>query len=213
MIGSNIAMIVLFAHVLKAISIYSVASTQKMVTWFVGATIFLIGLGTAFTGYVLVCGNMSYWAALVILNLVTVIPAISGPITSALLGGASLGNLGLRRFTALHFLVALLSFILVIIHILLVHRSEPASSGHLSRDGVGIIAQVLAKDSIVLTPVLLLLTTSCIYALIHPDNWATFAPLSTPEHIEPEVYFLWTFAVIKLHNSKLAGVLLIIVIV
>lgn len=98
------------------------------------------------------------------------IPAISGPITAALLGGMSLGDFGLRRFTALHFLVALLSLALVIVHILLVHRSEPASSGHLARDGVGIIAQVLAKDSVVLMPTLMFLTASSTYALIHPDN-------------------------------------------
>lgn len=60
MLGSNLAMIALFAHVLKAVSAYSVVTAQKMITWLVGSLIFLIALGTAFTGYVLVCGNMSY---------------------------------------------------------------------------------------------------------------------------------------------------------
>lgn len=209
MLGSNLAVILLGVHIAKAISCYQVVTHQKFVIWLVGSAIFLLVLAGAFTGYVLVCGNMSYWAAIVILNLVTVIPLISDPLIKAVLGGNVMSSWGLRRFTELHFLLTLACLALTVLHLLLLHRTEPSSSGHMSTDGTTTLSNVLAKDMIILAWAFLMLFWWSLYSLIHPDNWVTFSTLATPEHIEPEVYFLWTFAIIKLHNSKLAGAVLL----
>ena len=167
---------------------------------------FLATFGTAFSGYVLVAGNMSFWAAIVILNLATVLPVVASELVSGLLAGPVMTDLGLRRFTALHFALAVGSLGLSVLHLLLVHRSFPSASGHMLQDGSGNLEGVLRKDGAVVFLAASCFCTTAAFELVHPDNWGPFSSTSTPEHIEPEVYFLWSFAMIKLHNSKLAGV-------
>ena len=75
---------------------------------------------------------------------------------------------------------------------------------------VGQLVLILLKDTHIVLYFLLCIFSFMLWSLIHPDNWGVFDTLATPEHIEPELYFLWTFALIKLHNSKLAGVLIFI---
>jgi ubiquinol-cytochrome c reductase cytochrome b subunit len=151
---------------------------------------------------------MSFWAAIVILNLATVIPIIADAAIPALLGDAVLSSFGVRRFTVLHFLLAVISLALVLVHLVLLHRTQPSNCGQLVADGFASIAHVLLKDLLLIATISWLLTLDTFWALIHPDNWNCFDLVSTPEHIEPEIYFLWTFAIIKLHNSKLAGVVI-----
>jgi ubiquinol-cytochrome c reductase cytochrome b subunit len=208
MLGSNFAMLALILHVAKAVSWLRVVCYEKFIVWLVGAVLFLVSLGTAFTGYVLVAGNMSFWAAIVILNLATVVPVVADVVVPALLGDAVLSSFGIRRFAVLHFSLALVSLGLVIAHLVLLHRTQPSNCGLLVSDGFAAISHVLLKDLVLLIFSSWLLSLDVFWALIHPDNWNGFDLVSTPEHIEPEIYFLWTFAIIKLHNSKLAGVVI-----
>lgn len=208
MLGSNFALVSLLLHVSKSVSWLRIVCYEKFTIWLFAALLFLIALGTAFTGYVLVAGNMSFWAAIVILNLATVIPIVADAVIPALLGDAVLSSFGIRRFAVLHFLLALISLALAIVHLILLHRTQPSNSGTLIADGYASISAVLLKDLVFLALISWLLTLDSFWSLIHPDNWNCFDLVSTPEHIEPEVYFLWTFAIIKLHNSKLAGVVI-----
>lgn len=168
----------------------------------------MLALGAAFTGYVLVAGNMSFWAAIVILNLITVIPILANTVISSILGDVILTSFGIKRFAVLHFVLGIAVMIFSIIHIIFLHRSAPSNNGHLVLDGYNQIAVILVKDLFLILAVLYLFLLESFWALIHPDNWNNFDMVTTPSHIEPEIYFLWTFAIIKNHNSKLAGLVI-----
>ena len=118
------------------------------------------------------------------------IPVFATEAVNALLGGPVMTSFGLRRFTAVHFLLAVGSLGISAVHLLLVHRSFPSSSGLLLQDGSLQLESVLRKDSTVVLAATTVLFTTFSFSLVHPDNWNPFSPVSTPEHIEPEVYFL-----------------------
>lgn len=92
MLGANFAVMLLFVHFGKALSFSTVLSTQKALLWLTGSSIFLLSLGVAFSGYVLVAGNMSFWAALVILNLFTIFPVVGEELVQAILGGSTVSS-------------------------------------------------------------------------------------------------------------------------
>ena len=148
---------------------------------------------------------MSFWACLVILNLLTVFPLVGEEIVSALLGGSTVSSWSLKRFTVIHFLLAILGVALLALHLILLHRNSPAKQNSDVSDGSEFLTSVLLKDLglalIILMPLVCVSTRN----LIHPDNWQNFSRVSTPAHIEPEAYFLWTFSIIKLHNGKFLG--------
>lgn len=205
MLGANFCVFLLFIHFGKTLTSSRVLSAHKFILWLTGAGIFLLSLGIAFTGYVLVSGNMSFWACLVILNLFTVIPLLGEELVSALLGGSTVTSWSLRRFTVIHFLLAVLGFAVVALHLVLLHRTSPSKTPSDLIDGSEFLISVLLKDLGMTLLVLLPLFAVKTRDLIHPDNWQTFSRVNTPAHIEPELYFLWTFSIIKLHNGKLLG--------
>ena len=205
MLGANFAVIGVILHFSKSIFVSKVVNSTKSLIWLTGSVIFLLALGTAFTGYVVVSGNMSYWAALVILNLLTVVPLVGDEIVKWILGSSTVVSWSLRRFTVIHFLLAILAVAIVGIHVILLHRQSPSFSASDISDGSETLSGILGKDfAITLTLVGLILIDST-KGFVHPDNWNSFSRLVTPTHIEPEVYFLWTFSAIKLHNSKILG--------
>lgn len=190
MVGANFVLIFLILHFLKSTSVLRVVSFQKFVIWALGFMIFLLGLGIAFSGYVLVSGNMSFWAALVILNLATILPVFGDRLVLAILHGSALTSHGLTRFLTIHFLLALVATGLAFLHLIALHRTEPGTSSSFQSDGSETLQVVFAKDLTMLLFVLLALLTEFGRSLIHPDNWTEFSLLETPAHIEPEVYFL-----------------------
>lgn len=205
MLGANVAMVSLIVHACKGVALTRIISTTKLIIWFSGSVIFLFSLATAFTGYVVVSGNMSYWAALVILNLLTVIPIIGDELVNGILGGATMSNYSLRRFTVIHFGLAILAAAMVLFHLLILHRQSPNKFSYDINDGRENLFVVLTKDMTIILILLGVIFFSCVFDLVHPDNWNQFSRLATPSHIEPEIYFLWTFAIIKLHSGKLIG--------
>jgi ubiquinol-cytochrome c reductase cytochrome b subunit len=157
--------------------------------WLVGSVIFLLSLATAFTGYVVVSGNMSYWAALVILNLLSVIPLLGDEVVSWILSAATVTSWSVRRFTAIHFILALVSAAAFALHIILLHRTAPAKLNAEAPVNTESLWHVIVKDlSIFLLAVLPVFFEST-KTLVHPDNWQAFSRLVTPAHIEPEIYF------------------------
>ena len=205
MLGANFCVITIVVHFGKALSFSRVISSHKFIVWLSGSFIFLLSLGTAFSGYVVVSGNMSFWAALVILNLFSVVPIFGEEIVAGILSGSTVSSWAIRRFTVIHFLLAIISFLVVAIHIVILHRQNPGYSSAAISSGKESLANVLVKDFSLGLTVAGILFFASVKSLIHPDNWGSFSRLSTPAHIEPEIYFLWSFSVIKLHNSKLLG--------
>lgn len=183
--------------------------------WIIGVTILLLTILTAFLGYVLPWGQISYWAATVITNLVSAIPYVGGRIVLWIWGGFSVSNATLTRFYALHFLLPIIIAILSLIHILFLH--EVGGNNPLGirtnterikfhpyfsvKDIVGVLLVWLTLGFVVLfTPSI----------LIDPENFIPANPLVTPTHIQPEWYFLPIYAILRSIPRKLGGVLALV---
>ncbi len=180
--------------------------------WNVGVAIYLILMGTAFLGYVLPWGQMSYWAATVITNLLSAIPLLGPVLVEWVWGGFAVGNPTLTRFFALHYLLPFVVTALVIIHIFFLHmhgRSNPLGV----RSAVNKVPfhyYYSVKDLyvyFVFMFVFMFVTLNYGYNLMDAENFIPANPLVTPTHIQPEWYFLFAYAILRSIPNKLGGVL------
>lgn len=180
--------------------------------WNVGVAIYLILIGTAFLGYVLPWGQMSYWAATVITNLLSAIPLLGPVLVEWVWGGFAVGNPTLTRFFALHYLLPFVVTALVIIHIFFLHmhgRSNPLGVRS-SVNKVPFHYYYSVKDLyvyFVFMFVFMFVTLNYGYNLIDAENFIPANPLVTPTHIQPEWYFLFAYAILRSIPNKLGGVL------
>ncbi len=204
--------ICLYIHIGKALY-YRSYSFPKYPVWSTGIVIFILTMATAFLGYVLPWGQMSYWGATVITSLFTAIPALGEAIVFWLWGGFSISNATLNRFFALHFLLPFIIAGMVVLHLVLLHKAGSTNPGsnatHL--DLSGFLAYFIPKDLIGLMFFLMILTFLVFFEpnlLGHPDNYIPANPLVTPAHIVPEWYFLPFYAILRSIPDKLGGVLL-----
>ena len=179
--------------------------------WNIGVLIYLILMGTAFLGYVLPWGQMSYWAATVITNLLSAIPFLGSLLVEWVWGGFAVGNPTLTRFYALHYLLPFVVTFLVIIHIFYLH--EYGSSNPLgvssTTNKVSFHYYYSVKDLFVYVLflfVFIFVTLNYGYAFIDAENFIPANPLVTPTHIQPEWYFLFAYAILRSIPNKLGGV-------
>lgn len=213
--GASMFFLVVYVHIFRGLYYGSYAYPRQFV-WAIGVIILFVMIGTAFMGYVLPWGQMSFWAATVITNLASALPVIGKPIVLWLWGGFSVDNATLNRFFSFHYLLPFILVGLVAIHIILLH--DPKSS-----NPIGV--QTVFVDRIPLMPyfgikdlfgyvVFLLLFIYFIFfnpnILGHPDNYIPANPLVTPAHIVPEWYFLPFYAILRAVPSKLGGVTLMV---
>jgi ubiquinol-cytochrome c reductase cytochrome b subunit len=180
--------------------------------WNIGVLIYLILIGTAFLGYVLPWGQMSYWAATVITNLLSAIPLLGSTLVQWVWGGFAVSNPTLTRFYTLHYLLPFVVSALVILHIFFLHiqgRSNPL--GVSSRTNkVPFHYYYAVKDLyvyFVFMFIFIVVTLKYGYNLIDAENWIPANPLVTPTHIQPEWYFLFAYAILRSIPNKLGGVL------
>lgn len=180
--------------------------------WNIGVVIYLILIGTAFLGYVLPWGQMSYWAATVITNLLSAIPLLGPTLVEWVWGGFAVSNPTLTRFFALHYLLPFVVSALVILHIFFLHiqgRSNPL--GVSSRTNkVPFHYYYSVKDLYVYFVFMfafIVVTLKYGYNLIDAENFIPANPLVTPTHIQPEWYFLFAYAILRSIPNKLGGVL------
>ena len=180
--------------------------------WNIGVLIYLILIGTAFLGYVLPWGQMSYWAATVITNLLSAIPLLGSTLVQWVWGGFAVSNPTLTRFYTLHYLLPFVVSALVILHIFFLHiqgRSNPL--GVSSRTNkVPFHYYYAVKDLyvyFVFMFIFMVVTLKYGYNLIDAENWIPANPLVTPPHIQPEFYFLFAYTVLRSIPNKLLGVL------
>ena len=212
--GASFFFILLYLHMFKAIMIKSyVGSTVKLWLWYSGVVIFVLSMATAFMGYVLPWGQMSFWAATVITNIFSVIPYVGESIAYSMWGGYSVSGNTLNRFYTLHFLLPFIICLVVVVHLALLHAEGSTSwIGNLSprdQDLTNFYPYFFLKD---LFSYLVFLT---IYFFVvffypnlmsHPDNYIKANPLVTPTHIVPEWYFLFFYAILRSIPNKLLGV-------
>ena len=208
--GASMFFIVVYIHLFCGLYFGSYASPRELV-WIIGVVILLLMILTAFIGYVLPWGQMSFWGATVITSLASAIPVVGMDITYWLWGGFSVDNATLNRFFSLHYLLPFIIAGASIVHIAALHQygsNNPLGSLAVV-DKVSFYPYFFLKD-LVGWVIFALFFSFFIYfapnALGHPDNYIPANPMSTPAHIVPEWYFLPVYAILRSIPNKLAGV-------
>jgi len=184
----------------------------KTALWVVGVVIYLISMGTAFLGYVLPWGQMSYWAATVITNLLSAVPFVGNRLVIWVWGGFAVGNPTLTRFYSLHFLLPFVIVALVLVHIFFLHYYERGNPLGIRRKGrkISFHYAYTVKDTLFfLIFAAVFVLTRCMfgYDFMDAENFIPANILVTPIHIQPEWYFLFAYAILRAIPNKLGGVL------
>lgn len=209
--GASIFFIVVYIHIFRGLYYGSYKKPREFL-WFSGLILFLLMMSTAFMGYVLPWGQMSFWGATVITNLFSAIPLVGESIVAWLWGGFSVDNATLNRFFALHYLLPFVIAALVFVHLALLHTY--GSNNPLGIDAryntISFYPYFYVKD----------LYSFCLYGIVfsvflffapnilgHPDNYIPADPMVTPAHIVPEWYFLPFYAILRSIPDKLGGVI------
>ena len=210
---ASIFFVCLYVHVGRGLYYRSFRFKE---TWIVGVTLLLLTIITAFLGYVLPWGQMSYWAATVITNLVSAIPYLGGDIVAWLWGGFSVRNATLVRFYAFHFFFPIIIAALSIIHILFLHDTGSGNPLGVSTDTdtIKFHPYFSVKDLLGFFVIWLFLALVVLFEpnlLIDPENFIPANPLVTPTHIQPEWYFLPMYAILRSIPNKLGGVVALII--
>ncbi|GEQ99614.1 cytochrome b [Iodidimonas gelatinilytica] len=212
--GASMFFIVVYIHIFRGLY-YGSYKAPREILWMLGVVILLLMMATAFMGYVLPWGQMSFWGATVITNLFSAIPGVGESIVTLLWGGFSVDEPTLKRFFSLHYLLPFVITGVVILHIWALHL--PGSNNPLGIDVKGPQDQVpfhpfyTAKDALGVGVFLIFFGLFVFYmpnSLGHPDNYIPADPLVTPPHIVPEWYFLPFYAILRAVPDKLGGVLL-----
>lgn len=209
--GSSMFFLCIYIHIARGLY-YGSYVIPRHFTWISGVLIFVLMMATAFMGYVLPWGQMSYWAAVVITNLFSAIPLVGPSIVEWLWGGFSVGSPTLNRFFSLHFLLPFAIAAVACIHLAFLHKN--GSNNPLTVDSSGDAIQFypyyFVKDVLGLQWFLMLFSVFIFFApnvLGHPDNYVYADSLATPLHIVPEWYFLPFYAILRSIPSKLGGVI------
>nr|AQP26484.1 cytochrome b [Astalotermes cf. qietus RDCT073]AQP27307.1 cytochrome b [Astalotermes cf. quietus RDCT046] len=187
-------------------------SYNFMHTWSVGVAILFLTMATAFMGYVLPWGQMSFWGATVITNLLSAIPYVGNEVVQWVWGGFAVDNATLTRFFALHFLMPFVIAGMVLIHLLFLHQTGSNNPLGLNKntDKIPFHPYFTVKDILgfaIMIMMLTMLTLKEPYMLSDPDNFTPANPLVTPVHIQPEWYFLFAYAILRSIPNKLGGVI------
>ncbi|WP_192257058.1 cytochrome b [Mesorhizobium silamurunense] len=218
--GASFFFIAVYIHICRGLYYGSYKSPRELL-WVLGCTNLLVMMATAFIGYVLPWGQMSYWGATVITGFFSAIPLVGDWIQQLLLGGYAVGNPTLNRFFALHYLLPFLLVGVVTLHIWALHvvgQNNPTGIEVKSKtDVVDFTPYATVKDAFGIIVFLFFFAYFVFYLpnfLGHPDNYTIANPLKTPAHIVPEWYFLPFYAILRAItfnvgpiNSKLGGVL------
>ncbi|MEM6381753.1 MAG: cytochrome b/b6 [Pseudomonadota bacterium] len=213
-VGASMFFIAVYLHIFRGLY-YGSYKEPREVLWILGVIIFLLMMATAFMGYVLVWGQMSFWGATVITNFFSVFPIVGDTLVQWLWGGFAVDNPTLNRFFSLHYLMPFMILGVVILHVWALHVT-----GQTNPTGVEVKQK---SDTVPFTPYA---TVKDLFAMIvffavfayfvfylpnylgHADNYIAANPLVTPAHIVPEWYFLPFYAILRAVPSALGGVLL-----
>nr|QRV62508.1 cytochrome b [Hydroporus obsoletus] len=210
--GASFFFICIYIHIGRGMYY---GSYKLMQTWLIGVIILFMVMGTAFMGYVLPWGQMSFWGATVITNLLSAIPYLGTMLVQWVWGGFAVDNATLTRFFTIHFLLPFIIIALVIIHLLFLHQtgSNNPLGTNSNIDKIPFHPYFSFKDIMgfmILMMMLTLITLTNPYMLGDPDNFIPANPLVTPIHIQPEWYFLFAYAILRSIPNKLGGVIALV---
>nr|AFA33970.1 cytochrome b [Cyclemys atripons] len=207
--GASIFFMCIYLHIGRGLYYGSYLYKE---TWNTGIILLLMTMATAFVGYVLPWGQMSFWGATVITNLLSATPYIGNTLVQWIWGGFSVDNATLTRFFTFHFLLPFTVAGLAAVHLIFLHEtgSNNPTGLNSNADKIPFHPYFSYKDLLGLVLMLTLLLTLALfspYLLSDPDNFTPANPLSTPPHIKPEWYFLFAYAILRSIPNKLGGVL------
>nr|YP_010327114.1 cytochrome b [Abrostola triplasia]UNP54376.1 cytochrome b [Abrostola triplasia] len=210
--GASFFFICIYLHIGRGI--YYESFNLKY-TWLVGVIILFLLMATAFMGYVLPWGQMSFWGATVITNLLSAIPYLGTMLVNWIWGGFAVDNATLTRFYTFHFLLPFIILMMTMIHLLFLHQTGSNNPLGLNSnlDKIPFHPFFTYKDLfgfIILLFLLTILTLTNPYLLGDPDNFIPANPLVTPVHIQPEWYFLFAYAILRSIPNKLGGVIALV---
>nr|BCR02916.1 cytochrome B [Riccardoella tokyoensis] len=207
--SSSILFILIYTHISRGMLFSSFKLKQ---TWVSGLMILLIMMMTSFLGYVLPWGQMSFWGATVITNLLSAIPYMGSTLVMWLWGSFSISNATLNRFFMLHFLMPFMIIILIITHLISLHTTGSSTNTGIffNKDKIPFNPYFIIKDSLsmmMMFMIMLMLMFMNPNIISDPENFNMANPLNTPIHIQPEWYFLFAYAILRSIPSKLGGVI------
>jgi ubiquinol-cytochrome c reductase cytochrome b/c1 subunit len=212
--GASLFFMVVYIHLFRGLY-YGSYKYPRELLWMLGVIILLLMMATAFMGYVLPWGQMSYWGATVITNLFSAIPVFGSKIVTLLWGGYTVGNPTLNRFFSLHYLLPFVIVAVVGLHLIALHThgsNNPLGIDHKAPgDSIPFHPYYTIKDSFGLAVFLLIFAILVFYApnlLSDPQNYIPANPLQTPPDIVPEWYFLPFYAILRSIPNKLFGVIM-----
>ncbi|CAN7383776.1 cytochrome b [Brevundimonas sp. LjRoot202] len=213
--GASMFFIAVYLHMLRGLYYGSYKAPREMI-WIIGCVIFFLMIATAFLGYVLPWGQMSFWGAEVITNLIGAIPVVGEPILIWLRGGPAIDNATLNRFFSLHYLLPFVIAGCVVLHLWALHhagQNNPVGilipKDRMAKDTVPFHPYFTVKDGFAVILFLILFAVFVFYlpnALGHADNYIPANPLQTPAHIVPEWYMLPFYAILRAIPDKFGGV-------
>lgn len=212
--GASLFFIAVYAHIFRGLY-YGSYKAPREVTWIIGMIIYLLMMATAFLGYVLPWGQMSFWGATVITGLFGAIPLVGDALQTWLLGGPAVDNPTLNRFLSLHYLLPFVIAGLVVVHIWAFHTTgnnnptgvevRRTSKAEAEKDTVPFWPYFVIKDLFALAVILVVFFAVVGFMpnyLGHPDNYIEADALNTPKHIVPEWYFLPFYAILRAFTSE-----------
>nr|YP_002213565.1 cytochrome b [Halichoeres tenuispinis]ABS87657.1 cytochrome b [Halichoeres tenuispinis] len=207
--GASFFFICIYLHVGRGLYYGSYLYKE---TWNIGVVLLLLVMMTAFVGYVLPWGQMSFWGATVITNLLSAVPYVGDALVQWIWGGFSVDNATLTRFFAFHFLFPFVIAAATVVHLLFLHETGSNNPLGLNSDAdkISFHPYFSYKDLLGFAALLIALTSLALFApnlLGDPDNFTPANPLVTPPHIKPEWYFLFAYAILRSIPNKLGGVL------
>nr|UFZ12967.1 cytochrome b [Protohermes davidi] len=210
--GASFFFICIYFHIGRGLYY---GSYKYIYTWMIGVLLLFAVMGTAFMGYVLPWGQMSFWGATVITNLLSAIPYLGTMLVQWVWGGFAVDNATLTRFFTFHFILPFIVMALTMIHLLFLHQTGSNNPLGINSnfDKIPFHPYFSFKDLIgflILLMTLILLTLMNPYLLGDPDNFIPANPLVTPVHIQPEWYFLFAYAILRSIPNKLGGVIALV---
>ena len=211
--GASLFFVAVYIHMFRGLYFGSYKAPRELLWWF-GILIFLAMMATAFMGYVLPWGQMSFWGATVITNMFTAIPIVGEAVTTWLWGGYSVAGPTLQRFFSLHYLLPFVIFALMFIHLWALHTSKSNNPLGIDvkseKDTLPFHPYFTTKDLVGFGVFFVILAYWVFFNpnyMGHPDNYIPANPLVTPPHIVPEWYFLPFYAILRSIDNKLIGVI------
>nr|ABW99135.1 cytochrome b [Tampichthys mandibularis]ABW99136.1 cytochrome b [Tampichthys mandibularis]ABW99137.1 cytochrome b [Tampichthys mandibularis] len=207
--GASFFFICIYMHIARGLYYGSYLYKE---TWNIGVVLLLLVMMTAFVGYVLPWGQMSFWGATVITNLLSAVPYMGDTLVQWIWGGFSVDNATLTRFFAFHFLFPFVIAGATILHLLFLHETGSNNPAGLNSDAdkISFHPYFSYKDLLGFVLMLLALASLTLFSptlLGDPENFTPANPLVTPPHIQPEWYFLFAYAILRSIPNKLGGVL------